>query len=46
MEGEALSRLEEREALSVRVRMMVLGHVVEVDREARSIEELETILKI
>lgn len=32
MDREALARLEEREALGVRVRMMVLGHVVEIDR--------------
>jgi hypothetical protein len=30
----------------VRVRMVVMGHVVEVEKEARSVEELECLLKI
>lgn len=30
----------------VRVRMAIMGHVVEVDKEARNVGELEYLLKI
>ena len=43
---KALAGLEGREKASVRVRMIVTGHVVELMREARSVEELERLLKI
>lgn len=46
MGAHALAGLERRERVEVRVRMMVMGHVVEVDKEARSVEELEHLLKI
>lgn len=46
MGAEVTAGLEGREKVSVRVRMMVVGHVVEVEREARSVGELEHLLKI